>query len=791
MIPDATLGIESSIVVPETAIRDRIDGGAIRGANLFHSFQELNVQPGRELYFSNPAGVNNIFTRVIGSNISNIDGVLGVSGTANLFLLNPKGFLFGANASLDLKAGLFVTSANQFKFADGSEFSATQTEAPLLTMSAPVGVQFGSNPGTIELQGATLTFQPNQSIVLLGGDILQSGGEIATNGGNIAYGSVQQSGIVPFSEDWKLDFSGIQNFGDIQMRDRAIAMSRGEGGGRLQFHGRQITLRGLAYIASDTIGTVDGKDATITASELLEVSDATEDGDEFSMIYIGTQSTGNGGSLNISAPIIRSDMGSINLYTSGDGNTGALSITTQQLVLTESAQIGTSTYGAGNAGDVIIKADRIDISGFYASYESPINGIPGGFFIYSSGLFTQVERAGTGNGGNLTVETGTLRVADGGRVSTSVEELGSGNAGNLTIRANEVIVDGVTLNERGAYSGILANVQNTDGNSGTMRIDTNRLTLLNGGQISASNLGTGQAGDIEINARSIDISGFSSDLNLPSRISATSASNLPAGSIRINAETLDLNNQGTISVSSLGSGDAGNLTINARYLRLSDRASLQSEVRGGTQGDINLTIADAILLRRGSEITTNALETASGGNIRINTANLIGLENSDIVANAIAGNGGNIQITTQSILGSQLSDRRTLNSDISASSEFGIDGNIEVTSPSVDPNSGVTALPVEVLDPSQQIVEGCTPNTSRFVITGKGGLPEDPTQRVNHDRVWNDLRSVQSSVSSIAPVQPSLLVEATGWKRDRQGKVVLVTDNFNHAAPQNVTCAGF
>jgi filamentous hemagglutinin family protein len=101
IVPDRTLGNESSRVTPNVTIKglpsDRIDGGAVRGVNLFHSFQDFNIGSGRGAYFANPNGIANILTRVTGSNASNILGTLGVLGNANLFLLNPNGIVFGPN----------------------------------------------------------------------------------------------------------------------------------------------------------------------------------------------------------------------------------------------------------------------------------------------------------------------------------------------------------------------------------------------------------------------------------------------------------------------------------------------------------------------------------------------------------------------------------------------------------------------------------------------------------------------------------------------------------------------
>ncbi len=150
--PDTTLDTQRSVVTPLNPQVDRIDGGAIRGANLFHSFQEFNVGNGRSAYFGNPTGIENILSRVTGTNPSNIFGKLGVLGNANLFLINPNGIIFGAAAQLDIRGSFFASTASSFKFPDGSEFSATKpTSPPLLTVHVTPGLQWGAS-----LPGATI-----------------------------------------------------------------------------------------------------------------------------------------------------------------------------------------------------------------------------------------------------------------------------------------------------------------------------------------------------------------------------------------------------------------------------------------------------------------------------------------------------------------------------------------------------------------------------------------------------------------------------------------------------------
>ena len=113
IIPDQTLGHESSVVTPAVPIKgslaELIEGGAIRNASLFHSFLDFNVGQSQRVYFDNPVGIANILSRVTGNNLSHILGTLGVRGGANLFFINPNGILFGSDVQLDI-AGSFLAS---------------------------------------------------------------------------------------------------------------------------------------------------------------------------------------------------------------------------------------------------------------------------------------------------------------------------------------------------------------------------------------------------------------------------------------------------------------------------------------------------------------------------------------------------------------------------------------------------------------------------------------------------------------------------------------------------------
>ena len=151
-----------------------IEQGDRAGGNLFHSFGEFSVPTDGSAFFNNAADIVNIFSRVTGGNISNIDGLLGASGSANLFLLNPAGILFGPNAILDIGGSFFGTTADSFLFEDG-EFSATDLDnPPLLTINAPIGLGFRDEPAPITKSDtgfAPLEVPPEANFTLVGGDI--------------------------------------------------------------------------------------------------------------------------------------------------------------------------------------------------------------------------------------------------------------------------------------------------------------------------------------------------------------------------------------------------------------------------------------------------------------------------------------------------------------------------------------------------------------------------------------------------------------------------------------------
>jgi len=160
---DKTLGVPTT-VTSNDSLNFVITNGTQVGTNLFHSFQDFSIPNNGSAVFSNPASIVNIIGRVTGNQSSFIDGLLQVTGQANLFFLNPNGIIFGKNASFDMSGSFLATTANSIRFADGQLFSATpQSTDSLLTITVPVGLQFGTRSNGIAIQQSILRLSPDNS----------------------------------------------------------------------------------------------------------------------------------------------------------------------------------------------------------------------------------------------------------------------------------------------------------------------------------------------------------------------------------------------------------------------------------------------------------------------------------------------------------------------------------------------------------------------------------------------------------------------------------------------------
>jgi large exoprotein involved in heme utilization and adhesion len=330
------------------------------------------------------------------------------------------------------------------------------------------------------------------------------------------------------------------------------------------------------------------------------------------------------------------------------------------------------------------------------------------------------------------------------------------------------------------------------GRGGTIKIGTPLIVVSDGAFLSSGTSGQGNAGNIEITAKVAAFTGVgvssipngvpetTTKLDFSSGAFSTATGTGKGGSIILRmSESLMIQQGAQLSVSGTSKSGAGNLEVYTNQLQLR-QGNLRAESAAGSKGNIRIDSA-VLLMRQGSRITTSATDNANGGNITISSPIMIGLENSDIIANAKQGVGGNIGITTQSLVGLQYRDRATAENDISASSELGINGTVQVNMVGADLNSSLVQLPVELVDPSTQIANRCKSNRdSRFIISGRGGMPENPIQQTSYsDRTWRDLRPLSDFRQSNRLQSAPVLIEATKLERNANGTIQLIAEQVD------------
>jgi len=203
-ITPATDGTGTQVIQDDN--RFDIQGGSVSadGENLFHSFQEFGLNSSQIANFLANPQTRNILGRVIGGHPSMINGLIQVTGSnANLFLLNPAGIVFGANAQLNVPADFTATTATAIGFGNNNWFHALGNNDYQSLVGIPHQFAFDvSQPGSI-VNAGNLAVGEGQNLTFLGGTVINTG-QMTAPGGTITIAAVPGQNLVRISQPGNL-----------------------------------------------------------------------------------------------------------------------------------------------------------------------------------------------------------------------------------------------------------------------------------------------------------------------------------------------------------------------------------------------------------------------------------------------------------------------------------------------------------------------------------------------------------------------------------------------------------
>ena len=676
-------------------------------------------------------------------------------------------------------------------------------------------LSFNGDGGDITLTaGGDITFVPGTSLVL----------SFGIRGGNISF---ESGGAIEIDDAFVVNLT-----------------TGNDPGGDLSLIGDSVFLRNFGRVATITLNEGRGGDIAVTAAGTIELVSELESSnltrnnplaalfnillvdniffaDAFlnsTSIGAATLSNGRGGDIALRASrlSIRNETpfipnSSTRILTGvttatergSQGNSGELSI-----------EISESVDLVGNRPGAFVPVPSLD-----ENVADTINGIQTGFTTATNGM---------GDGGNLTIQTERLTIRDGASaVSGNSRASTGGGGGDVTVNATQIELQGLAVlgsaaTGRGHAGNLVVNADaiairdgaliSTDtvssGNAGNLTVNTRTLTLTNGSRIGAASIAEGRGSRAEISAtESIDLVGTSADGRVPSGLFADSQGSGEPGTLSVTTGQLRVRDGASITVSSGGEAPrAGNLEIAADTLQLENGGEIEARTNAGDGGNIDLQVEDLLVLRQESNISTTAGTDGvggDGGNIDIDTDFIVALPNEDsnITANAFAGDGGQVNIAAQSVFGIEFREVETLQSDITASSQFGQQGVVRFEIPDLDPVSELANLPENTVDIEELSGNPCDRGLGKFIVTGRGGLPPTPRESLSRQESWVDLvewssdSPIDSDRSAFQPQsQPDRLVEAQGWRIGDNGEVILTAHpptanpDGTNPIPDRTTC---
>lgn len=722
---------------------ERLNGGVVlpsqgttNGTNLFHSFSRFNVFNGATVTFDS-GGASNIVTRVTGNTPSTIDGTL--SADANFFFINPSGIIFQDEAQLDINGSFVATTTDGVYGGNRVNQQFNAHTGNLLTFNGdPSGfLASQATPGDIQVNGSSLSVNPGENLMLLGGNVTLNSATLTAPGGFIEIGS--SAGNTPISLAPNVSFDNAFTFGfedntnrlnvsvsnnsllNVAITNDAVATGI-TSGGSLRITAENITINrsticgGIGTTADGACGVPEAVNANEAGNLVLAATGTVAiTGESLITNRIAENSSGTSetileaiedpvsarffGSIVIGGDSIQISNSTTSTSTFGDGNAGAIF-----LLADGDIQVGNSgifsqvVAGAqGNSGIILAISDSATFnrsSVISSTAGSNSGSAAGGIGIQTTGaltfsddslIFSNIESgAENGVGGAVVIEAGSLKLLGGSQIQTLVREAADGlpaargNAGSI-----EINVEGATTiagNSRidSLPSGIFSTVgEGAEGNGGVIEINSGSLSI-SGGRIGTDIFGIGNAGVVLIT-----VDGLTELKNggiISSIVGVNGTTNAPTGS-NFSGEEIGVVEEAGIDET------IGAIFIITGDLSLSESSAISTRTFGqGDAGGVLIVSPGNVVLDSASVIDSAVapgLQQTSG--IVLVIANNIGVLGGSTISveNQGLGEAGNLFLISTELLVVETADdiNSLFPSQLSATTEDGSQANIGIFAP--------------------------------------------------------------------------------------------------------------
>jgi len=629
---------DTNTIVTPTGNRYNITGGKTSGdgSNLFHSFYQFNLNNGEIANFQSLPQIQNILGRVVGRNASYINGLIQVTGSkANLFLMNPAGIIFGPNASLNVAASFFATTASGIGFVpkalpgNVNWFQAIGDNNYPALVGNPNAFAFAmSQPGAI-INSGNLSVGVGQNLMLLGGTVASTG-KLNAPGGQITIAAVPGESLVRLSQPGyllSLEISPLSFSSSVPLSPLSLPqlLTGGSGGnatgiivnsqGQVELIGSGLRLENGDVLASN----VNSNNATLAANRnLILVESQLQTTENLNLLAQDTVLVRDSVTKPFIAQaganlLIQGNRG-IDIFALHHPASGLFSL--GDMVLRSANTVGGDAHYwiGGN-----FKIEQLDgkLGGLFSPYDPVITASGDVIFANYSGPSLHIIA-----GGSVTIP-GTVRI------------IGT-DAKFYTIQENVTLSDGTTI-------AIDGNAQPTlDIRAGVSKLGSPIIvgapeSFIIGDSTTTKLDGLRTSADITIG--NIILPNQGGIVFLTTQYNPNTS--LPGGAIRVNGSPV------AIDISS--ASDNPNKIVNGSAIIIDSRSSIalngvnsSASILSPNGGDVKLIAV--------SDITTNSINSQGinkGGNISITSySGNIDTTGSTLNSSAINGQGGTISFTT-------------------------------------------------------------------------------------------------------------------------------------------------